>query len=142
MFKSEPEIALNDVIEACTYVADQYGEIADSVEDAELQRTLMQLSRSRRGFSQELERHAQRMGELPKAPDADLETVDRLVTVLLGRLAPEENDPMVKRCLEFESRLSERTKEALEQDLPEETLEVLSRLLESSREARKRLEAR
>jgi len=139
---SELQTALNDVVVACLETADGHEAAADILDADPLALTLRDRARARRQAADELGEVIRELGELPPAPDADLETVRELATRVKAALSPDERATLMQERAEAEAHLEASIAHALARtDLPETARALLQRLSASSQEARDRLAA-
>ena len=139
---SELQTALNDVVVACLEAADGHEAAAGMLEDDHLARMLRDLARSRRKAADELGDVIRELGELPPAPDTDLETVRELASLVKAALSPDERQTLIQERAAAEAHLEACIAQALARtDLPEQASSILQRLSTSPQDARDRLAA-
>lgn len=141
MLRDERQAALNDVIVACKEAADGYDDAATLIGDPTLAARFSDYGRQRREAAAELEDHIRRLGDLPRTPDADSETIERLVTHLKAALSSDERAALLREREDAETEIGRRVADALDRDLPEETKAVLRRLALAVSEAAQHLAA-
>lgn len=141
MLRDERQVALNDVIVACKEAADGYDDAATLIGDPTLAARFSDYGRQRREAAAELEDHIRRLGDLPRTPDADSETIERLVTHLKAALSSDERAALLREREDAETEIGRRVADALDRDLPEETKAVLRRLALAVSEAAQHLAA-
>jgi hypothetical protein len=138
---SELQIALNDVVVACLEAADGHEAAAGMLEeDDRLAGRLRDLARARREAADELGEVIRALGDLPPAPDADLEAARELASLVKAALSPDQRQTLLEERAAAEARLEAYIAPALARaDLPETARPALLELSASSRDARDRL---
>ena len=141
MLRDEGQIALNEVIVACKEAADAYDDARDAVEEPELATLFRDYGRRRREFARELEAHIRALGDRPRDPDADSETIERLFTQLKAVLSADERSTLLEERERGEMEIGRRVATALDTNLPEETKAILRRFRQEVSEAAQGLAA-
>jgi hypothetical protein len=138
---SELQIALNDVVVACLEAADGHEAAAGMLEEEDrLAGRLRDLAQARRQAADELGDAIRRLGDLPPAPDADLEAARELASLVKAALSPDQRQTLMQERAAAEARLEACIAQALARaDLPETARAALLELSASSRAARERL---
>lgn len=140
MLRSELQIALNDVEVALQEAADGHEWAADFVPDPELSGLLREMAAARRGLSEALGEQLIELGDLPRAPDTDLETVRDLVSRVRAAFSPDERQALLEDRAAAEARLEACADTALARDdLSEETRALLQEIRERARTAKGRM---
>lgn len=140
MLRTELQTAMNDVIVACEDVADGHENAAEFIEDEAIARTLLDIAAVRCTAAEELAEHLRELGDLPKAPDSDYETVRDALARFKAALSPDERETIIGERLAAEQALGEAVMRALERpELPDRTREVLLQLLDDVRAAQEQL---
>ncbi|WP_162913280.1 PA2169 family four-helix-bundle protein [Rhodospirillaceae bacterium SYSU D60014] len=135
MLRDERQIALNDVIVACKDAADGYDDAADASGEPELAALFRTYGRRRREVAAELETHIRDLGDLPRNPDADAETIERLFTQLKAILSADERATLLEERERGEVEIGRLVEAALNTDLPEGTKTALRQLGQEASEA-------
>lgn len=130
MLRDDRQVALGEVVVACKHAADQYREEAGLAEDRALERTLGELAARREEQALSLEAHIRALGDLPREPDVDRETVSGLLTRLRTHFAANARGALLSGAIESEQELAARIDEALREDLPEQAAQALRHLRE------------
>jgi uncharacterized protein (TIGR02284 family) len=142
MLRSELQIALNDVEVALQEAADGHEWAADFVSDPQLADLLRELALERRSLAEALGEQLKALGDLPRAPDTDLETVRDLVSRIKAAFSPDERQALLQDRAVAEANLESRTEAALARDdLSEDTRALLQATLERARLAKERMGA-
>lgn len=141
MLRDDRQTALNDVVVACAEAADGHAHAAQLVEAHELARVLEALAEQRSAAADELGEHLRGLGDLPKAPDSDLEAIRELAERVSAALSADEQTRLVEERERAEAAVEETVAAALDYGLPTATRDVLVRLREEARLARERLRA-
>jgi uncharacterized protein (TIGR02284 family) len=143
MLRSELQIALNDVQVALQEAADGHEWAADFVPDPQLGDLLRELALERRSLAEALGEQLKALGDLPRAPDTDLETVRDLVSRIKAAFSPDERQALLDDRAAAEARLEACAETVLARDdLPEDALALLREILERARLAKERMGAR
>lgn len=142
MFRSDAQVALNDLLVALRESADLYADDAELADGApELAALFETLARRRSELGEELAAQVRKSGDLPRLPDADRETLLRLGNRFRSRMAPNALDELIGDRLAAEGELAQRVAEALcAVGAPEPRL-LLNQLQREVGAARRRLEA-
>lgn len=130
MLRDDRQVALGEVLVACKHAADQYREEAELSDDSELKRNLSELAARREQQVLALEEQIRALGDLPREPDQDWETLSAWLTRMRTHLAPDPSAALLEGAVQSEQTLAERIGEALRQDLPEEARKDLLGLRE------------
>ena len=141
MLISDKQIAINEVIVKCRELADYYREAGGVLDDTGLSDLFRELSRQHETAAEDLERRIREKGEISKAPDADREAVEFLLSRLKATLSEDERSTLLEERELLETELSECTAEALEQDLSRKTRTLLERIRSGAVSAKERLRA-
>lgn len=142
MLRSELQIALNDVEVALQEAADGHEWAADFVADPEFADLLRQLAGERRGLAEALGEQLKALGDLPRTPDTDLETVRDLVSRIKAAFSPDESQALLDDRASAEAHLEACARTALTRDdLSDETRALLQKILEAARLAKERMSA-
>jgi uncharacterized protein (TIGR02284 family) len=139
---SELQTALNDVVVAGLEAADGHEAAAELLADDRLAGMLRDLARARREAAAGLGDILRQRGDLPPAPDADLETVRDLAARVKAALSPDQRQTLMQERVAAEAHLEACVGQALAHaDLPETARPPLLQLSISSQDARERLAA-
>ena len=142
MLRSELQIALNDVEVALQEAADGHEWAADSAPDPQLADLLRELAGERRALAEALGEQLKALGDLPRAPDTDLETVRDLVSRIKAAFSPDERQALLDDRAAAEAHLEACARTVLARDdLSDETRALLQEILERARQAQKRMGA-
>jgi uncharacterized protein (TIGR02284 family) len=140
MLRTELQIALNDVEVACKEAADGHAWTAGFVADPQLADLLRALADERRSFADALGERLVELGDLPREPDSDLETVRDLVARIKAALSPDEASALLEDRAAAEAHLEACAETALARDdLSDETRALLQQILERARAAKQRM---
>lgn len=141
MLRDERQAALDEVIVACKTLADHYEEAAGLAEHSALADLFRELAGGRGRQAGELEAHLRRLGELPREPDADRETVESLLSRARSALAEDRDRELIEEREAAERELLGRIDGALAEDFSAATRRVLEDLRREVEAAIDRLEA-
>lgn len=130
MLRDDRQVALGEVLVACKHAADQYREEAELAEDGGVARTFGELAARRECQALALEEHVRALGDLPREPDADRETLSALLTRLRAHLTSDRREALLSSAQASEEELAARVEEALAQELPDATVTALQALRE------------
>jgi len=137
---SELQTALNEVVVACLEAAEGHEAAAGMLADDRLAGVLRELARARREAASELGDVIRQLGDLPPAPDPDLEVARELASRVKAALSPDERQTLMPERAAAEAHLEACIAQALARaDLPEPARASLLRLSASSQDARDRL---
>lgn len=140
------EVALNEALVGFREVADHHEDAAGRLEEGEASALLHELAASHRALADALERELRREGTLPEAPDADAESVRRVVKWARAILSDETEEVVLEDRRRAEAELAERLDEAARHELADggralvergraEVRRAASRLAEAARRA-------
>lgn len=139
MLLDDRHVALNDLIVLCEEAADQYLDAAEVTDDTELSTLFRELARKRERAAHELAQHVVELGALPRVPDTDKETLERLVLRMKATLSLDEPLALLRERMRTEDEIAALTDRALHVNLPEGAQAVLHRLRREASEAKARL---
>lgn len=139
MLLDERHVALNDIIVLCKEAADQYLDAAELVDDAQLSALFRRLADQREQTAAELSRHIIELGALPRVPDTDKETLERLVLRMKATLSADERLALITERVQAEDEIIELTAGTLQMNLPETIRTVLRRLQDDVTDAKAHL---
>lgn len=125
MWRSDSEVALNDLLEAVRESADLYADDAEVLGQGPLRALFDELAGRRDRFAGELAELVRRHGDLPSAPDADAETFHRLGNRLRAALSADERRALLEDRIAAEEALLRRIQQALVQPVGADAQELL-----------------
>lgn len=141
MLLDKRHVALNDIVVLCKEAADQYLDAAELVDDAQLSALFRRLADQREQTAVELSRHIIELGALPRVPDTDKETLERLVLRMKATLSADERLALIMERVQAEDEIAELADHTLQMDLPGATRTILHQLLADVADAKARLQA-
>lgn len=143
MLRSELQSAINDVVVACEEAADGHEHAATFLEaqGGEALRLLRALAEQRRAAATELGDQLRELGDLPTAPDTELETLHDLVARVKAALSADERQVVLEDRAQAEAAIEQAARAALRMQLPDRCRELLAQLHEETRLAQQRLVA-
>ncbi len=139
MLLDERHVALNDIIVLCKEAADQYLDAAELVDNAELSALFRRLADQREQTAAELSRHIIELGALPRVPDTDKETLERLVLRMKATLSADERLALIVERMQAEDEIAGLVASALQMNLPETTCAFLRQLQDDVTDAKAHL---
>lgn len=139
MLLDERHVVLNDIVVLCKEAADQYLDAAELVDDAQLSALFRRLADQREQTAAELSRHIIELGALPRVPDTDKETLERLVLRMKATLSADERLALITERVQAEDEIIELTAGTLQMNLPETIRTVLRRLQDDVTDAKAHL---
>ena len=142
MWRSEAEVALNDLEEFVREAADLYADDAEVLAPGELADLFADLAARRDRFASRLADHIRRSGDLPVLPDADRETFHRLGNRLRAALAADGRQALLEDRIAAEEELHQRIEQALAQPVGPEAESLLAEFRRDNQAARELLRAR
>lgn len=149
IFRSDAQVALDDVVVGCKRTAEHLADAAHLAENdaPELAELFRSLADERAAMAADLERHLLDMGTYPGEPDDDLEVFDQVVRRLRDLLNMHDRRLLLQERIEEEEDLASTVSRALQEDVPATTKETLKTVqarvaqgLRELRDARARLE--
>jgi uncharacterized protein (TIGR02284 family) len=106
MLRNELQIALNDLIVACLEAADGHEAAAEILGDDPLAEALRDLAGARRELAGQLGERLRTLGDLPREPDADLETVRELAARVMAALSADHRQVLLDERSAAEAHLA------------------------------------
>ena len=141
LLRNQQQLALNQVETLCIEAADHYDAAARQTGDAKLVTLFEELAEHRNRLAEELAHHIRAMDDLPQAPDPDREKADDIISAVKSFFSEDTEDSLIQDREEFEYRLAQAAQAALEQTMPQTTMELLGRIVAHAEEARHLLSA-
>jgi uncharacterized protein (TIGR02284 family) len=143
MLRTELQAVLNDVVAAAQEAAEGHEAAAEMVVgDPELAGMLRDLAQARRAAAEDLADEVRRLGDLPRAPNADLEAVREALTFVKAAFSLDEGRTVVEDRAHAEAALGEAVATALAHpELPQTARRRLEALDAEIREAHRQLQA-
>lgn len=128
VFRSDAEVAFDDVVVASKAAADHLAEAADLLadDDADLAALLRRQSAHRAAEAVDLEHHMVTMGAYPSDPDADREVVEETVRRVRDVFSSDHRRMLVDDALAETEDLATAISRALQEDLPSDALNALA----------------
>lgn len=130
LFRSDAEVALDDVVVACKRTAEHLAEAAALTRDdaRALSGLFAAQSDERAAMAAEMERHMVDMGIFPGDPDDDLEVVEEAMLRVRDVLSPDHRRLLVEDNLAEAEDLATAISRALQEDISENAEAALSRM--------------
>jgi uncharacterized protein (TIGR02284 family) len=142
LLRNELQTALHDVVLACLEAADGHAAAAELLADDPLALTLRELAAARREAAARLGDRIRELDDLPPEPDADLETVRELTTLVKAALTGDQRETILEERQAAEAHLLATLDQALAQtDLSAATRALLEQIQDAARTAQQRLAA-
>lgn len=141
LLRNNQQLALNEVGTLCIESADHYATAAGKTSDPQLAQLFTELEAERRELAAELAAHIRALDDLPQEPDPDMEAVEHLLTSVKALFSADERGILIGERVQFEHKLAEAVRAALQEDLPEDAKALLARILAGVEAAMRRLEA-
>ncbi len=128
VFRSDPEVALDDVVVACKRSAEHLAEAADltQIDAPKLSALFRAQSDERAEMSALLERRMVEMGGYPGEPDDDREVVEEAVRRIRDVLSPDHRRMLVEDSLAESEDVATAVSRAMQEDLPPAAHETLA----------------
>jgi hypothetical protein len=138
--RNELQTALHDVVLACSEAADGHAAAVEILADDPLAPTLRQLAEERRELAGRLGERVRELDDLPPEPDADLETVRELTTLVKAALTGDQRETVLGERRAAEAQLLTAAEHALTQpDLSAATRALLEQIRDDAATAQQRL---
>jgi uncharacterized protein (TIGR02284 family) len=140
MLRNELQITLNDLIVACLEAADGHEAAAEILGDDPLAEALRSLAGARRALAGQFGEHLRALGDLPREPDADLETVRELAARVMAALSADHRRVLLDERSAAEAHLAAGAEAALAHgDLSDETGALVRRVRDDAQAAQHHL---
>lgn len=123
--QSEAEVALDRVGVLARELAEGYADAAGLTDDAALRLLFQELAEERGSVGRTVDAHVRRLHELPRGPDPDWTAVQTAARHVRSAFSSHQGVALLRDREHHEDRLAERLAEALETDLPADTLTFL-----------------
>jgi uncharacterized protein (TIGR02284 family) len=114
IFRSDQQVALNDLLVASEKTADHYRDSADFLDGLEVSEGLRSIADERDALAQRLRDAIQSSGDLPSAPDEDRESVEQLFHRVHASLSHDEIRDVLQQRLEGEEHFESLLRDARE----------------------------
>ncbi|MCW8193810.1 hypothetical protein F6455_03290 [Proteobacteria bacterium 005FR1] len=102
IFRTDQQVALNDLLVESEKTADHYRDSADFLEGLEVSAKLRAIADERDRLVQRLRQAIQSIGDLPKAPDEDRESVEKLFHRMHASMSRDEIRDILQQRLDGE----------------------------------------
>jgi uncharacterized protein (TIGR02284 family) len=132
LLRNNQQLALNDVETLLVEAADHYAASEKKLKNPELSELFSRLSGQRSTLAAELADHIRAMDDLPQTPDPDMETVGGLLTSVKALFSTDEQSALVDERVQFERKIADAARGALQEDLPQNAKELLTRIVEDA----------
>ena len=119
IFRSDQQIALNNLLAATKATADHYRDAAEMIEDPAVKEDLLQISTERERIIAQLEGAVRRLNELPSTPHADKEYVEKVVHPVRAALSADKLKEVLQQRLDDEQGLLDLINQVHQARLPE-----------------------
>lgn len=141
MMRDARQMALNEVEVRCMEAADHYATAAQRIDDEDLAQLFVELARERKRQAAELVPQLRALGDLPRAPDKDRETVEEMLSSVKSFFSGDKRATVIDEREQAEVQLADAVTAALQCELPPETQNMLLAMRSSIDAAKKNLEA-
>lgn len=132
LFRSDAEVALNDLLASSRKAARHYRDSADYLE-GRASSVLAQLAEEHERASRRLEQAIYRHGDLPSGGNEDLETIEQLYHRVNARLSENDEAGLVQQLLELEQAFSQQLAELIATERVRNETDLLHDLLKQAR---------
>jgi hypothetical protein len=102
IFRSDQQVALNDLLVESEKTADHYRDSADFLEGLEVSEALRNIADQRDRLAERLREAIRSHGDLPSAPDEDRESVEKLFHRVHASLSQDEIRDILQQRLDGE----------------------------------------
>ncbi|MGH8717343.1 MAG: DUF2383 domain-containing protein [Burkholderiales bacterium] len=125
MLRDDRQAELNELVVRVKDAALRCRDDSGLAREPVLAALFSRLGQRREEMARALEQHLIKLNDLPRAPDADLETVKSLVTYLKTALSTNERQTLLNERIEGECQIQEQIRIARETELPADTQALL-----------------
>lgn len=139
MLMNDKQVAVNEVILSLREAADHYLNAAQVLADRPVAEGFEARGRACSDAAAGLDKHIRRLGELPRRPDPERETLDQILTRLGAGIAGDESSRYARLLQHKEAAIEKTADEALRQPLAEDTLAAMERIRAEAHDHRARL---
>ncbi|RFA26168.1 hypothetical protein CAI21_17720 [Alkalilimnicola ehrlichii] len=142
MFRSEAQVAVDDLQLGHHHAAALYEEDADMIGDPLRAGLFKELAEQRSRMGERLAQHLKRLGELPSGPDEDRETLSYLKDMIQARISDDEYRTLLENRLATEQELARLVRHAqfIAGELPPATVRVIEEAARQVELAQQRLQ--
>jgi uncharacterized protein (TIGR02284 family) len=128
MLRDHSQAELNELIVRVKDAALRYRHGSTIAREAALVALFSRLAEQRMEMARALEDHLRRLGDLPRAPDADLEAVKSLATHVKTALSTDERAILLDERIKGEAQIEEQIRSTRETELPADTQTLLDEI--------------
>jgi uncharacterized protein (TIGR02284 family) len=139
LLRDERQMSVNAVEKLCFETADHYDAAASGLGEDRLSTVFANLAEERRSLAAELAVQIHALDDLPQQPDPDREAISNMLSGIKALLSGDMRASLVADCERGEESLATAVHAALRQDLPEDMLDVLRRILAHAEAAQREL---
>lgn len=139
MLMNDKQVAVNDVILRLREAADHYANAAQVLSGRKFADGFATRGRECSDAAVNLEKDIRRLGELPRRPDPERETLDQMLTRLGASISGHERSRYAQALQHREAAIEEAAGVALRQPLAADTLAAMEHIRSAAREQSARL---
>lgn len=141
IFRTDLQVALNDLHVAAQQSADEYENAAEFINDEGASQLLATVAQERARMTEKLERAIEKTGGLPSTPDTDRETGQQLLERLHALFSADQTADVIQQRLEREALLEKQLERSRDASLGGEYQGLHSELEHHVHTTRPRLQA-
>ncbi len=130
MFRTDEQVAINEVLIRLHHTADHYADAAEAITDSSAAEKYRNDSAACRALVDELAGLIRSSGELPPQPDPDREFLEQAITRLSAGVSPEDKTIFAEALANREAAVVEAADSALAMTLPAD-IETLVRQIKN-----------
>ena len=139
MLRDDRQIAFSETLVLCEDSAEHYRAAAEAVDDTTLAELFRALAAERDRLAEQLTEQVRLLGDLPRLPDPDRESLDDLITRLKSLFVADHRQVIIDERDALERQLADQLAEARALALDDSQRAVLSAIDCSVRQAHTRL---
>lgn len=109
ILRTPKQVAFNDLLVAVEESVDNYGDLANALDDTAVAGTFHGFMQERRSIVRRLQAEIRRLDDLPSLPDPDKEDIGKLMHRLRAALSDDEITQALQEMLDAEQHIQELT---------------------------------
>lgn len=141
MLMKEEVVALDEVVALCETAADHFEKFAEPEGNPLIEAMFAGLAQLHRDEVAKLDELIRQMGELPKRPDPDRETLERAAVWLRSGFTGNRQEALLEKAAHVEQQLRQKIAGALQLQQPQEVRALLRDMQAEVESALQRIES-